>query len=372
MKKYNLEYISRLEVPIELDPQIATFDDVGIWAMFRNQPRLGQSTVNKRLRYARFMEKHTVPVDFRNPDRNNFIRHLDYREQIEKASTHALRHEWKTMKMFLSAYGMPHWTISLPPESKSRKRIIPYPYVVHKFFSYPYHPDKDETVVMQYLFYQSFLIGWRTPSEIVELKTDDIIINNDGTGIITITETKKHKLKRTICPEKEILSDYRRKSMKNWIDVWRPKFETQHSKDHLFIQPKTGKPYTVRHLGHKLSKYGKMVWKHFHPYDMRHWCAIARLTQQKTKTGTFDCYPVRNWHGHETIKTTMEYIRYAEQYYNQAPYDWIRRVLKYHRKMIEENPAIKVREKSMNPQKTGSSNQINPVGTEWARRDLNS
>ena len=34
----------------------------------------------------------------------------------------------------------------------------------------------------------------------------------------------------------------------------------------------------------------------------------------------------------------MNYIQYAEQYYNQAPYDWLKRVLKYHtEKMVEEN-----------------------------------
>jgi len=33
----------------------------------------------------------------------------------------------------------------------------------------------------------------------------------------------------------------------------------------------------------------------------------------------------------------MNYIRYSEQYYKQAPYDWIKRVLKFHENVEGEN-----------------------------------
>ncbi len=46
---------------------------------------------------------------------------------------------------------------------------------------------------------------------------------------------------------------------------------------------------------------------------------------------------ISNWLGHEKIETTMNYIRYSEQYYKQAPYDWIKRVLKFHENVEEEN-----------------------------------
>ena len=138
-------------------------------------------------------------------------------------------------------------------------------------------------------------------------------------------------------PRKQIMDSRTHKSFKNWIDHWRPKIANQYSGDVLYLQS-NGKPFTVRHLGHKLSKLGKQVWKPFQPYDMRHWCAVSRLIEQKVKTGGFDVIPVKNWLGHEKIQTTMNYIQYAEQYYNQAPYDWLKRVLKYHtEKMVEEN-----------------------------------
>jgi integrase len=72
-----------------------------------------------------------------------------------------------------------------------------------------------------------------------------------------------------------------------------------------------------------MSKYGKQIWSHFRPYDMRHWCAVARLIRTKIESKYFDTYQVKNWLGHDKQGTTEDYIRYAEQYYRQHPVDWI-------------------------------------------------
>jgi len=54
---------------------------------------------------------------------------------------------------------------------------------------------------------------------------------------------------------------------------------------------------------------------------MLHWSAVARLIRAKCETGEWDCYPVKNWLGHETMSTTESYIKYAEQYYKSLPVD---------------------------------------------------
>lgn len=323
-----LKQISRFNCPIVLNPSEATFDDVALHAILRQ--RLSPGTVEKRMRYARFMEKHVVPVDFRNPSYENFLMHMDYREQVEGASPHALAHEWKTMRMFLNAYGIPRWPYKLPPIPVSHKRILPFPGTVVKFWNYQYSDDKYENALYQYLFFHGFTLGVRIPAELITLKVDDIIFE-DGHAYLTITETKKHDSQRTVVPEKAIMTSKVHKSMKNWIDKWRPKVENQYSGDSLYLQP-NGKPFTVRYLGKKLSKHGKKVWKYFSPYDMRHWCAVARLIKTKVETGNFDVYTVRNFLGHETISSTQKYIRNAEQYYRQLPEDWISLVLKPRKK----------------------------------------
>lgn len=74
----DIKKLNRLECPIKLNPKEASFNDIAIHGILRQ--RLSESTVIKNLRYARFMEIHPIPVDFRNPDYENFIRHTDYRE----------------------------------------------------------------------------------------------------------------------------------------------------------------------------------------------------------------------------------------------------------------------------------------------------
>jgi maltooligosyltrehalose synthase len=68
---YELKNIKRTEFPIFLDPKTASFVDVGIHAKIRQY--LSDSTIEKNLRYARFMEKHPCPVDFRNLTAENFL-----------------------------------------------------------------------------------------------------------------------------------------------------------------------------------------------------------------------------------------------------------------------------------------------------------
>ncbi len=362
MESYNLEYISRLETPITLNSETSTFDDVGIHAKVRQF--LSDSTIDKNLRYARFMATHACPVDFSRPTHENFIRHMDYRLQVENASPHAIAHEWKAMQMFLRAYGIRSWDIRLPPPPRTARRLIPFPEIVREFWHYKYSTNRYERKLYQYLFFTSYLIGMRSPSELAILKTKDVVFNDNDTAYLTITETKKRSSKRTILLDKALTTDWRKKSLKNWLDSWRPRVENGKSDDYLFLQP-DGKPFTVRHLGHRLSEQGKRVWPHFTPYVTRHWCAIARLIRTKIKTGTFDCYRVKNWLGHENIQTTMSYVKYAEQYYDQAPYDWIQRALTF--KKEEESPLA---QKTSETLKNGSTRFSNRRNAMWAGRDL--
>jgi len=360
METINLQHISRLGFPITLQQGTATEEDLYTHAHLRQE--LSPGTIDKHLRYLRYMQNHPCPVNIQHPTLENFIHHLDYRREIENASPNALKHEYKAMQMLLRAYGLPPWNIKLPAAPKHSLRILPMPNTVHKFFNYKYSKDTYENKLYQYLYYHSFLIGWRTPSEPSNMKTTDILINPDDTGYITITETKKGQRRRTIMPEPEILNDYRRKSIKNWIDHWRPKVENQYSKDALYLWP-SGKPITTRKIGQKLSKHGKQIWAHFRPYDMRHWCAIARLIQEKHEHNNYDTYIIKNWLGHEEISTTMQYIQHAEQYYRQAPYNWIKRVLKNHyTNMVEENPLNPVKGVTLHSikQEKGVSSKIIP------------
>lgn len=334
----------RQNTPIILNPKTASFEDIAIWAERRR--RLSPSTIEKRLRYARFMETHPCPVDFRNPSFENFIRHCDYREDIEGASPSALKHEWKTMRMFLQAYGISteSWPYRAPIRNETRPRVLPYPDTTRKFFYYEYSKDRYTTALYQYLFFLSYFIGWRIPSEICEMKLDDVHFEGRGRGSVIITETKKRRTKRIIFPEYFILDSKSHKSLANWLDRWRPRVVNQYSGDALFLWP-SGRPVTRANLGQKLGEYGRLIWKDFRAYDLRHWCAIARLIETKVQHGTYDVEYVRNWLGHTKTNTTLTYVSHADQYYRQCPVSWIHTSLRVQgaprAKSMIPNPELK-------------------------------
>jgi len=327
--EYVIKNTTRLNIPVKLNPKTATLLDIGIWAYF--EKRLSISTIEKRLRYLRFMMNHVVPVNLQNPTYENFRNHMVYREVVENAGPNALIHEWKAYKMALESFGIPAFPYKPPSEPKHRRMEIPYPDIVRQFFNYGYsRKDSYENALYQYLFYHSFLIGWRTPSEIIELTVDDIHFEGEDRGYITITETKKHRRKRTVLPESFILTSKSHKSFRNWLDIWRPKVENQYSGNALYLRP-DGKPFTINHLRRKMSEYGRRIWEPFRPYDVRHWCAVARLIETKVTSGRYDTWFVKNWLGHEDLKTTEGYIHFADLYYRQYPYSWLKHALRPHK-----------------------------------------
>jgi len=322
---YDLKKIKRTDFPITLDPKTASFNDVAIHAYLRQ--RLSQNTIEKRLSTARFMETHAQPVDFRNPTYENFMTHMDYREQIENAGPCALQNEWKTMRMFLKAYGMKTWTYKPPSTPIYKARIIPFPDQVYKILNLTYSKDSYENTLIQYLLTHNFIIGWRFPSEPAEMKVTDVYVER---GYITITEPKKHSSTRNLSPT-EIMTNRRRKSFKNWIDSWRPKVENQYSKDYLYLRP-DGYPYSRDQLRQLLNRKAKpviqTVFPEYYNYCSRHFAAVSRLIRTKLQYKVFDEYEVKDWLGHTKIETTMGYIKDAKHYYLLAKYDWVHRVLK--------------------------------------------
>ena len=320
----NIRDFNRLNCPITLDPKRSTFDDVAMHAILRQ--RLSKSTVDKRLRYARFMENHPMPIDFRNPNYENFIRHMDYREQVEQAGQSALSHEWKTMKTFLKAYGIPQtdWSYRPPACPKTKARIIPLPDLVHKMIHHKYSKNEYVNALIQYSLLHCFTIGWRNPSETCAMTVDDVKLDE---GLMIIKEPKKYDSTRIIVPNKALMKGKTRKSFKNWIDVWRPKVENQHSGNALYLQP-DGYPLQIQRFRMFMTRKVRSVFPKYQPYVSRHWCAIAKLINTKLETKRFDIYDVGDWLGHTKIETTMTYVRDAKQYMRKAPFDWFKYIMK--------------------------------------------
>lgn len=311
--------------PITLNPETATFDDIAIHA--KTEQYLADNTIRKRIRYLKYMETHEYPLDLRKPTEKEFIRHIRYRLYYEKppATVDALRHEKLAFNTLRRAYGLPEIKLKLPKKQQNKNMILPNPETVRKFWHHKYSKDRKTRRLWQYLFRMTYLIGMRTPSEIHNLRTSDIILNKDN-AIITITESKNHNRKRTLVLNKDIATDPRQKTLLNWITVWRPRIANENT-DALFTKI-NGQEYSVRHLGKDMGIQGRKVWEHYHPYISRHWSCTARLIEQKEKHDHWNTLAVKERHGHDKIKNTERYIKYARQYHQIYPGDWIQQVLK--------------------------------------------
>jgi integrase len=317
---YALKHVKRADFPIHLDPETSSFIQVAQHGKIRQY--LADNTIIKNIRYARFMELHACPVDFRNLTPESVLKHFDYRIEVEKATAHALAHEKKAIVMFLRAYGLKKEELDLwaqvlktPPVIISDDVDFVYPQDVHKFYIYEEYSKKRnynlrvyENKLFQHIAFLGFNFGMRCPSEIISITTDMVKINKDGTGHIEIIEKKKRGKRRKLIPySKKILSSKAYKTPKNYKDNWRHKVANGHSGDAFFLQP-DGKPITEKYVRDHLSASGKKITKNpkFKPYNMRH--TFATYYYQHTK----DLKRTSKKLGHTKTNNTDKYVAIAE------------------------------------------------------------
>ena len=330
-----LDSIKRSDVPRYINPSecrnsYELFILVGLHGYKRQF--LSVSTVEKRLRYARFMESYKVPIDFFDLNIDNVLDHFDSRID-DGTGTSALRHEKKTLRMFLKAFGKwdKTWNdnIDLPKEiSAEENRFVPFPDTVNKLFHVKYSDDKYENVLLQTIVFTGFNFGMRPPSEIVNLTIDDVSINEDGTGFIRIHETKKKGKERIVYPYiKSVLSSSVFRTPGNYLRCWRKIVVNERSGNTLFLRP-DGSPITSWYLRDHITPVFKKVCrdKSVSLYTMRHTFATyfydATKDIKKTakrlghkKSDTIDAYT----HILDGIKNQLKQSKgYKRSLFNQA------------------------------------------------------
>ena len=365
--------VEKIKNPYIIDPtQYKTYEElfnaIKHWWVFKY--RKNENTIKDRLRYAKSMAAHNIfPINWFELNPIQIIAYLEYKEYEEyknERGKHQILNEWKTIKTFAKAFGIDAnlWGYIPPSPPKPKVQIIPLPNTTYEMIQHNYSKDLYKNALVQYILIHGFLIGWR-PGELLIQKTSDVYLND---GYLIITETKKNRQPRQIFPESDLMMNPRRKSMKNWIEHWRPKVENQYSQDYLYLQP-NGRPFTDAYLKKFLCQHVKPVWSYYHPYVMRHWCAIARLIKSKVDTKKWDIWEVKEWLGHDKVTTTEGYVQYAKMYYRNASYDWIKALLKFHADSYDMG-----QEKGLNsktPLNTLVSTGNNRIGRVCSCRDSN-
>jgi len=241
-------------------------------------------------RYSCLMSKfdQPFPIDFLNLNYADYKRHMNwYKENYFNRETgenfYGLKHRKQVIDTFNKAFGMHDgwFPYKLPPRPRRKVVIIPNPLTVHKMINYEgYNEDKDVNSLVQYMFAFGFWFGLRNPSELAVMKKDMIFFDD---GYMIVKEPKKYNTIKQIFPDKNIFVGKTGKSLKNYVDMLLPKFETSKSNGYLFVKPSDGAPFNRRYFGKLQSSYGKMVYPSFHPYMTREWCACAKLIQARLK-----------------------------------------------------------------------------------------
>jgi len=284
---------------------------------YRRKPSTAINYIND---LKRLSNDKVIPINLLRPNPAQIITYLDYYE--DENHPYKSIDPWKAIKALYRMCGIDTslWGYIPPSPPPSKVRIIPLPQQVKQITTHRYTNDKIKNQIIQKLLFQGFILGLR-PQEYPLIKTEDIYLDE---GYLIITEPKKHQQRRQVFPEKDALVNPRRKSIKNQL-ILHDKIKP--NSPYLFIQH-NGKPWTTNYLRRWITEQVKTIYPDFSMYTMRHWCAIARLIQTKVENGIFDVWQVKEWLGHERIKTTQTYVRYAERYYRIAPFDWIKALLK--------------------------------------------
>jgi len=336
-------------------------------------------TIIDRIRHARSMQNHPVyPVNWLKFEPEQILNQLlhrqlyEYKERAKQTGnptygTTQLHNLWKTVNMFAEAYGIDisFWGWNPPTVPEPQVKIVPRPETVNRLMHKWYSNDRFENALIRTLLTVGFHIGLR-PEELITIKVDDIKLDD---GYIFIREQKKKFRERQVWIDDAVMNSRRQNSLRNWVEIWRPKRANEDSGKFLFIQ-KNGEPFPSEDaLRMYLSPFVKPVWSEFKPKIMRDWSAIARLIRTKEETKNWDIRTVKYDLGHKFQQTTESYIRYAENYYRKDPYDWLRAVLKFHKNSMrmlrlmeqEYGPGQEIPEISINTKKGSQSRWFSPV-----------
>jgi len=335
--------VKKLLIPLHVDRTLYQTEEELLKALtdwWINIKHRSPKTITIRIRHARNMSRHQIyPVNWLEFQPEQIINQMLFRQineyprmAREKGNptygSTQINNLWKTVKTFAESFGIDisYWGYSPPEPPEPQVKIVPRPKTVNKLIHNRYTWDYYTNALIKTILTVGFNAGLR-PEELIIIKVGDVKFEE---GYILIREQKKRFRERQIWIENSVMNSRQQNSLKNWVNIWRKKEENKLSGDILFIQ-KGSKPFPSEDaLRMFLSPYCKQVWNEFCPKIMRDWSAIARLIRTKVETKKWDTRTVKNALGHKYEKTTESYIKFAEEYYRNDPYDWLRSVLKFH------------------------------------------
>jgi len=339
-----------------------------------NTKNRAEKTIKTRINAMRYCQRHPIyPVDWFHFDQEPeqilnlllYLINVEYKQKGQNTGNynygiHQIHNLWKTVKTIAEAKGVDisWWGWNPPSKPENRVKIIPSPLIVNKLIHYRYSYEPITNSLIKTILTLGFQSGLR-PEEIIILQIKNVDFDNCS---LILTEQKKRYRNRQIRLEPAIMYNPNQNSIYNWINIWRPRIKTNNN-NFLFLQS-NGKPFpTEDALRTFLAKRVKTIWKPYSPKKMRDWNAIARLIRTKEKTGKWDIRTVTKALGHKQQSTTEGYVEFAELYYQNDPYDWLKSVLRHQKCLMQENRHKKQHKETLiKPEKMALLTKVTPVG----------
>jgi len=321
------------------------------WVVTKNQ---GETTVYIHIIKLRRMKNHPIfPVNWFNFEDNleNLINQLLYLTKVEYKKIGEVtgnkdygRYEVDNLLRAINTFGeacnihnvrktiTPYLGLRKKPGPRPKK--VPMPPTVNKLIHYKYFKDPVKNAFLRTLLTVGFHIGAR-PKELIIIKVSDIDFEECK---VTKREEKTGNPYHTVKVDRPIMYSHQQNSLKNWITIHRPRIMKKFGLTEedvgglLFLNPDDGRPFSNSYkLWYYCAKHVKPVWKHFTPKIMRDWCAIATLIRYKERNRVWDLREVKIRLGHDRQGNVSEdYIKNAEEYWEDHKYDWFLAVLKFH------------------------------------------
>lgn len=324
-----------------------TMDEFIQYLLFykRRKPK----TVDDYRRQLNFMARHAIaPVQLKGTRTElveSFSMYVTVREQVEGCPPTSLKNDHHAIRALGAFLGIPDnvWP-TCPTVVVKESRWVPRPEQVYELLHSQFGTTRSyEHQLTRYMLAYSFGIGVRPPSELLTIRVPDIDLDN---GVIVITEAKKGSRRREQVIKPRWLCDAEnRLSIKRWIEG--PRNLCNPQTDALFPNV-DGHPFTTTEAcGQFLKRHvcgdERREWRcwdeddprpgprfpWYQPYISRHWSCNARLIETAYRVKgqwQYDWNAVARWHGHESVKMTMNtYARAVEVNHQKYGDNWLTR-----------------------------------------------
>lgn len=299
------------------DPRAATWTYEDLEAHLKSpnlrpgehRPALALATVTKTIRNLKAVANHPeAPVDLWPPSEESWVRYVNHRILVEKASETVLENPRRALNLLVGDLLGGHWPSLRKPFWRAPKgpRAIPPEDAVPRFWHERLHPDLLQNINLQYIMRALFLTGLRL-SDLCALHVQDVHVDE---GYMLVTEPKKRGKKRKLFLEPHILSAKNEKSLANYLNKVRPKLLREPT-DAFFLSME-GKPYRTHVLRQKLSKAGKRLWPAFTVHCTRARFATSGLLAEYRATKNWNVGLVARKLGDESRTIERHYLAEAE------------------------------------------------------------